>query len=250
MKYTEKIILNWHDTDASRIVRAGRILTYLQELANRQCENCGLPLEKLRDEKGLGFILGSLSMKILKPLYAYEEIELSTWCKPTKGYTFCRYFEAKRNGEIVVKASTVWVLLDINQKNMVRASAVPYLDECFYYDEPIGDSEVPPRARISKDAELFEVGSRKIVYSDVDYNMHMNNTHYPDMLCDFLDEMTNGSKTFRIASMALSYLKESPLGATLTVFRSALSQDNLVQMQTKNSLGEVCLEASVELEEI
>ena len=75
MKFSFKIKTNWHDTDARRNVRTSKIVEYMQEAANRQCEDSGLPLEKLRDEKGLAFILGALSLRIYKPLHAYEDID-------------------------------------------------------------------------------------------------------------------------------------------------------------------------------
>ena len=172
----------------------------MQETANRQCECSGLPLERLRDEKGLAFILGALSMNIYKSLHAYEEIEVRTWCKEAKGYIFMRYFDILRDGEKIAEASSTWVLIDLNTKTMVRASAYDFLNGCFYYDEPIDPEILLPKARIAKDAPLFEVGKRKICYSDIDYNMHMNNTHYPDMLCDHLGEMTDEGAAYTAVS--------------------------------------------------
>ncbi len=249
MKFSNHIKTLWHDTDACRNVRPSKILEYMQETANLQCESSSLPLDALRDEHGLGFILGSLSLNICHPIHAYEDIEVLTWCRPAKGYIFNRYFEIRGNGKKLAEASTVWVLFDINSKNMVRASAYPFLDSCFYYDEPIDPSALPKKARIGTDVELYEVGKRKIVYSDIDYNMHMNNTHYPDMLCDFLSEMTDTARSHTVSSLSISYLKESRLGDTLTVYRSDVSEDGTVFMRTGNSKDEVCLEAVVKLSE-
>ncbi len=248
MKFSNHIKTLWHDTDASRNVRPSKILEYMQETANLQCESSSLPLDALRDEHGLGFILGSLSLNILSPIHAYEEIDILTWCRPAKGYIFNRYFEIMRNGEKIAEASTVWVLLDIHSKSMVRASSYPFLDSCFYYDEPIDPSALPKKARIGSDVELYEAGKRKIVYSDIDYNMHMNNTHYPDMLCDFLAEMESTEPPYTVSSLSLSYLKESHLGDTLTVYRSDTGEDGTVFLRTVNSKDELCLEAVVKLD--
>ena len=247
MKFVNKIKTCWHDTDANRCVRPSKIVEYMQETANRQCESSGLPLEKMRDEKGLAFILGAISMNIYKPLLAYEDIEVNTWCKEAKSYIFMRYFEIMRGGEKIAEASSTWVLIDLNTKNMVRACNYDFLSDKFYYDEPVDPSFLLPKARIAKDAPLFEVGKRKIVYSDIDYNMHMNNTHYPDMLCDHLSEMTADGAAYTVGAMSLSYLKESHLGATLTVTRGDMSEDGSIEMRTLNENGEACLEAVVKL---
>lgn len=247
MKFSNKIKTSWHDTDARRNVRMSKIVEYMQETANLQCEHLGLPLDPLRDNMGLAFILGSISITVHMPLHAHEEIEVRTWCKEARGYIFNRYFEIVRNGETIAEASSIWVLIDINTRNMVRADSYPFLKDRFYYDEPIDTSRLLPKARIGKDAELYEIGKRKIVYSDIDYNMHMNNTHYPDMICDFLSEMTDGDVSFRVASASLSYLKESHLGTALTVFRSSMSDDGSILIRTVNESGEVCLEAIIKL---
>ena len=99
---------------------------------------------------------------------------------------------------------------------------------------------------MDKDAELKEVGKRRIMYSDIDYNMHMNNTHYPDMICDYIDEMT-GDIPYYVSGMSLSYIKESHLGATLTVTRGEMSEDGRINVRTLNEAGEPCLEAIVKL---
>ena len=227
-----------------------KIVEYMQEAANRQCESSNLPLEWLRDEKGLAFILGAISINIYKPLHAYDEIEVSTWCKESKSYIFNRYFDILRDGELIAEASSTWVLIDLNSKSMVRASAHEELWKNFFYHDPIDQAVLLPKAKIAKDAPLFEVGKRKIMYSDIDYNMHMNNTHYPDMVCDYLDEMVDENNAYRVSGMSLSYLKESPLGATLTVTRGEMREDGTIEVRTLNENGEACLEAVAKLEKL
>ena len=79
--------------------------------------------------------------------------------------------------------------------------------------------------------------------------MHMNNTRYPDMLCDHLDEMTEDAAC-RLSSVSLSYLKEAHIGATLTVCRGKMNEHGLIEMRTVNESGEICLEATVGIEKI
>ena len=244
MKYTRDLTVQWYDTDASRVVRPSIMMVYMMETANMQCEQYGFGLDKLRDEKGLGFVLGSIQANFNKPLYAYDKITVRTWCRESRGYSFMRYFEIVRDGEVVAEAASTWALLDINARTMVRGDES--FDGFFPIDEPLDAKSLPRRARASKN-ELELVGTRRIVYSDIDYNMHMNNTRYPDMICDFLPDMTGK----RLTKMSLNYAREAPLGAELTVMRHASDTTNgEFEVRTLDSEGNTCLEATVEVQKI
>jgi acyl-ACP thioesterase len=125
---------------------------------------------------------------------------------------------------------------------MVRASAYDFFDGCFYYDEPVDAEKLLPKARIARDAEMREVGKRRISYSDIDYNMHMNNTHYPDMLCDYLPL----ADVERIRGISLSYLHEAAYGDRISVW--GVKRESGYLFRTFNEKGEVCLEAQIELD--
>jgi acyl-ACP thioesterase len=95
------------------------------------------------------------------------------------------------------------------------------------------------RFRVPKTEVLELIGERKIVYSDLDYNMHMNNTRYADMLCDFMpyDKIPN------IRGISLSYLHEAAFGNTVKVYRS--DDGEKFDFRTVNEEGKVCLEAEI-----
>ena len=107
-------------------------------------------------------------------------------------------------------------------------------------------SSIPQRARIMPSVELEKCGQRKIVYSDIDFNGHMNNTKYPDMVCDFLPDM----KDRWVSSFSISYLKEGTYGDTLDIYRAPAVADfgdesYLVRAVRPN--GNTCLEAQINL---
>ena len=125
--------------------------------------------------------------------------------------------------------------MDINSGKLVRYEDFDYGFE----GEELISIDAPRRIRFPLDQTLRRVGKRKIVYSDLDYNMHMNNTKYPDMVCDFID----GVEDKRLASMTLVYLREAKYGDTLNVFLAQSGKAYCVR--TQNPLGESCLEAQV-----
>lgn len=234
MKHTENFRTRWHDTDATRIVRPSEILVYMQETANLQLEKSAVSLDTLRDREGLAFILSKIKLVFHAPLRAYDDISVRTWTCESRGYTFNRCFDIYRKDELIAEAISFWALLDINNKKLVRCDRLSLGVEP---DAPL-EIDVPRRIKPPQE-ELTVIGKRDIRYSDIDYNMHMNNTKYPNMLCDFMpiDEVGN------ITEMTLEFVHESALGETLTFHRASIEDG--YYFKTVNTSGDTCLIAEV-----
>jgi acyl-ACP thioesterase len=182
-----------------------------------------------------------MMVKIFAPLRAYEDIEVRTWCIDNKGYNFIRCFSVHRGDEMAALAVSHWALLDLHEGKMIRTTD-------FRKDFPYGDlpdeTLLPNRIRIPAALEMEPVGERRIVYSDLDFNNHMNNTKYPDMICDFLPSM-NGKW---VTSLSLSYLREAAVGDTLTIRRApTATEDEGNLIRTVRPDGATCLEAEIGL---
>ena len=237
MKYSRKYKTNWHDTDASGNVRITRMLVYMQETSSAHVRECGGALSNIREKKGLTFILSRISLSVYAPLRAYADIDVETWTCPSRGFSLVRCYRILCGDTVIVEAHTVWALVDIKNKSLCRFNDVGY---SFDDEEPLA-LDMPQRFRLPPDCELVSVGKRRIAYSDLDYNMHMNNTKYPDMLCDFIDI----DDVAKIKGMTLSYLHESAFGDTLDILRA--EKDGTYYFRTVGQSG-VCLEAQVFLD--
>ena len=236
MIYSENYRTTWHDTDCNRVVRPTPILTYFEETSNLHMISVGQPLDKVRDEAGLGFILSRLTMKFHKPLEMYRNIKVETWTSEGRAFSTVRSFRLLDGDEVAAEAYTLWALVDVNERKPVKISSY---DFGFEHEPPV-EIDAPSRVSFPKDLALEKVGERKIFYSDCDYNMHMNNTRYPDMLCDFLADV----KGKRLSSMTLSFVREAAMNHTLSVLR-AKKDENTYLFRTVDEEGNACLEAEV-----
>ena len=241
MYYSQTYKTKWHDTDGDGVMRPSALLVYMQETANLQCREYGMDLNDLHHKEGKGFLLSRMMVKVFTPLRAYEDIEVRTWCVDAKGYNFIRCFSIHRGEETVALAVSHWALVDIRDGKMLRTTD---FRRDFPYGELPDESVLPRRIRIPASQEMEAVGERRIVYSDLDFNRHMNNTRYPDMICDFLPSMDGKWVT----TLSLSYLREAAFGDTLTVSRTpAEGAEDTYLIRTNRPDGAVCLEAEVGL---
>lgn len=245
MIYQETLTARWHDTDATLSVRPSQVLVYMQEMAFCHLDSVGRNLDKLRFEEGLAFILTRLTLKFYQPIRPAEQVTAQTWVSEGKGLNFPRFFRViGQNGTVCAEGASSWVLLRLDSHLPIRASEFEY---GFSPEDPLPFAT--PR-RFAAPEEMVEVGTRKIVYSDIDYNGHMNNTRYPDMVCDYLPEDAVG----RIHTMHLEFVREAKFGSTLRVERGcridAETGDTVYLVRTLDAGGQICLNAEVWVEKI
>ena len=208
--FERPMTVNSHDCDYNGVLRPSGVLRCLQEIANYHVENAGCGYEKLASN-GQAFVLSRVAVVMHRPILPYTELRARTWPCESKGVTFVRSSQLLMGGEPAAELTSIWALLNIADKSIVR---VKDADFGLIEGTPL-EISAPLKFRIPGELMLGEAGRFKVGYSVCDQNMHMNNTRYPDMLCDFLPLSLVGK---RLSEMSISYLAESHLGEELTVY--------------------------------
>lgn len=241
MIYTWDTVVRWNDTDAYLHVRPSQLLIYMQEAACRHMHDAGQDLDELRRTQGLAFLVTRLTLRFYGFLHPLEKICAQTWIGEAKGVNFPRYFRVLgEDGAMVAQGASDWALMDLSTHMPVRA------DRFTYYTEPSPALDLRPPRRFAPAEPMVDVGERRIVYSDIDYNGHMNNTRYPDMLCDFLPD----GAAARVREMSFEFAHEATYGATLRVLRGERTNEAgepVYLFRTQDEQGRACLHAEVVL---
>ncbi|MBQ9736245.1 MAG: hypothetical protein IJV96_05640 [Clostridia bacterium] len=239
MKWEEKFEVNTHDLDFNGIARVSALMRFMQEAANAQCRHMGPSLESLRDEQGVAFLLSRFSAGFYESIFAYDDLTVQTWGVESRGFSFNRCYRIWRNEQIVAEACAVWALVNIATRRPVRVSEYK---PGFAYDEMLA-LDVPPRIVFPSTDALKLVGEHTVGYGEADQNMHLNNTHYSDMLCDTLD-----LREKRIHRLSFNFLNEARLGDTVNIYSLHHGDDDF--FRTLRTDGKVNVEAQFTLGEI
>ena len=227
--------VNVHDVDYNGVAKASAVLKYLQTAADSQLNDNGMSYLQLRD-MGRAFLLSRLKLEINEPIREGEPLRAITFPCESRGYSFLRCYALERDGITVARAVSLWALLDTNSHSLVRVND-------FDLNLPL----LPPLSlemqRLRLPDVMTEVGNYGVHYGDVDRNMHMNNTKYPNMYSNFLP--LDGK---RIRSVTINYSNEAKMGERLKVLRA--ESEGLYYFRTVRADGRVNSEAEIELCEI
>ena len=238
MRFSQNYNIRWHDTNANREITPSAILTLMQETTNRHIHTIYPNLEYIRDELHQAFILSKVYMRFYEPAYAYDDITVETWTGiESRGFTFYRSFCVKKDDKIIADALTTWCLIDTQEKRLLPVTKF----ENNFIDEESLDVDMPRKIKFPTN-ELEFIANRKILYSDIDYNMHMNNTHYPSMLIDYLPS----PESYRVKELMISFIKGAMYNDTISIHR--VEEEDTFYFKALNSDGLTCLEAFIKTE--
>ena len=183
-RYKHNNIMGTYSCDQNKIAKVSGILQETQEAGRLQMEIQKPSYDDVLAE-GKALMLSRLDLKIYERINFNEELTFSSWPCPGSRATLPRMYTVEKDGIIVAEAATQWALVDIASRRVLKAEEIDmsnyYMGE---YHELFRD-----KFKIPKDLELHEIKKVEVGYSNLDYNGHMNNTYYADILCDCVPEL-------------------------------------------------------------
>lgn len=216
MRYTKKFYVSTHDVDINNHIKPSSLQRFMMEAAMNQMMDRKPAYGELF-KRNQAFILTRVTIEIFKQIEQFTEIEVQTWNCPAKGVTFIRCFEVYHGDILMARAQTVWGVADPKTGKLWKSAEI---DISNYESEEELSMVLPTRFRFPKDLIFESVGTKKVHYGEVDMNMHMNNTYYCDVLWNYIPEILSKEVT----SICLRYHAEAPLGGTLNISMSKLSE--------------------------
>lgn len=210
MKMTYNFRVDNHDTDLNGIATVSAVMRYMQETANLQHVVYGPTMEELR-ASGKAFILSRAALDLPVPLYPQDQITVTSWLCEAKGFGYFRNTEIHRDGQQVAAMNAFWGAMDIESRHPLRVEQIPL---GFTPEAEELTVNAPLRFRAPRDLTFEPVGEYRVVYGDCDQNIHMNNTNYPRVFCNFLPTMIGK----RVTEFSINYQYEARLNTTFTVY--------------------------------
>ena len=208
--YEYKTKIDTRDVDGRSRCRPSALLGYLQEAATLAAENRNFGRQVLLQEYGAFWMLARLWYRLERPLHWGEELTIHTWHRGGKSVSMYRDFDLYVDGTYVGQAVSVWVLVCLEDRKMLRLSEIPEL-------EGTSGSERNKDIQLYKLRlpERMEPAERRLMhYSDTDINGHVNNTRYADFACDAIRADLLAPDVF-VAGMQLGYNAECKPGEVI-----------------------------------
>ena len=184
------------------------------------------------------WVLSRMAMEIDRRPLQYTDYTIATWINEYGRVLSTRNFTlSDAEGGEFGRAVTQWAMLDLVNRTAVDLSHVgdAHADAVVHEPSPI---EKPRKVRAVTPTLEAE---HRVVYSDIDFNRHVNTMRYIEMMCDLLPlEWITSHDPLRLD---IHFLHESRYGETLTVRCELQESEREARFEIATSEGVVAVRA-------
>ena len=221
--YQKEYVISNNDVDYRFNLKPANIFRLFQDIAMLATQDKGVDSFSL-SKRGIDWVITRMDVEIKRLPRCDEKITVCTYPGKDMAMLYPRYFFIKdESGEIIIKSASIWALINAEERKVIVDRDVISKLPGESYDDQL---PLPQKIIASEDKTLVE--ERTIHYSDLDFNCHMNNVHYVELLMDVHDFVFY--KNHRPIFISLNYIKEIKEKERVSVFTNNMNPE-IIEVQ-------------------
>ena len=234
--YSYDININFSDIDEDNQMTNKGILRLMQEVAGIRSGMLGYGVNDV-PKTGLAWLILYWKLKVFTRPKTNTKLTINTWTRSENPLFSYRDFEVYDNATLIAKATSKWVLFDVNKKSITKISKeIQEKYACinkFAFTEKLNEKIREPEN--SKFIMDYAIQRR-----DIDTNHHVNNLYYLDYANEALPYEI--FKNCKFSNVEIMYKHEAKLGDTVSLFHySKKENEHVITIKNKadNSINAI-----------
>ena len=231
-KYRKEHIVKTYEADVHGVLRVVSLMNVLQDIAVEHADSLGFGFKECM-KQGIVWVGANYFIDILRLPKIGEKFTIETWPAEAKLWGAIRDFIIYgENDDIIVKASSLWVLVDFVKKR-------PVLMKKFFPEyKAINDRILKTDFEKMLFPDTVETTSDyKVRFDDIDVNNHVNNAIYPLWATESVDMAYRN--THQPCEIEIVYQKEALFGEDISVLTSWHENQSYHIIKSKQSDAEL-----------
>lgn len=209
--FQKEITVMEYECDVQKKFRLSGFMHHAQQMGSDHLASKGIGYRQMYDDH-MVFVVNKLLIRIKRRPEFPEQLKLTTIPRQPKGVQFIRdtVFETI-SGEPLAEVNISWALINPETRRILR----PSVFDCygFQFNPNEGEQITGYKLRRPQGQKTFH--QRQIKYSDLDYNGHVNNSIYADIVCDLLPLEWMQQK--EIEKLGILYHREAKPGQVIQI---------------------------------
>lgn len=209
-KYTKSFILQFSETDFSFALKLHALVNRMQEVSSLHAEELGMGYEALAEHQ-LGWIISRYKISMKRYPTWREKITIETWPSGLDKLFAMRSFRIyDEANEQIGNIYSAYMLISSETGRLQRMSALPIELPVIEDDENIEELK-----KIRMPSQIHSTYVRRVHYTNIDLNMHMNNAYYVQWIEDCFE--LEQYKEMQVNNLQVNFISGAKLGEEVVI---------------------------------
>ena len=241
--YTIRRFITDTDADIARRQKLSSMFGMFQDIAALHAANLGAAVDWLDKKLNLAWILMRVRVEIDKyPVYT-QDVTVETWPQEPRALYERDYVIRDMDGNALVRASSTWVIMNLSTREIKRDKFLDYCGIEIKKDRSLERG----LSRLKSLQKTKPVYAKEVKFSDVDYNVHVNNAKYVDFIMDCFSFEEH--RTRDIKAIEVHYINEVGPGEIMKFRRKKINEQTEYLEGVRKADGAYVFNALVEWSE-
>lgn len=210
IRYEKQYEINYYDVDFKFRCKVTSMMNFFGDIGTRQSEELGVGLDFLK-EINATWVFYKYDINVIKyPKYGNKIKIITEITGFKKFYAYRDYLILDENGQILVKATALFFLIDIDKRRPVR---IPKDQYNIYGIEDDLQTSIEME-NIDKLTEIHNSSEFRVRYSDIDTNRHVNNVKYLEWAIEMVP--LEVVKNYKLSRVKITFERELTYANSVT----------------------------------
>lgn len=235
IKHQKEFAIHSYETNRYGNASLSSIFNFLIEIAWEHAQVLDWGFDALK-RNNYFWVLSRMYIKIEKYPRWQDKVTVKTWPTGTESiYAFREYEVINPEGEVIIRASSAWLILDLDTKRIIRPDS---LSDSFQKFAQHKICRYPDRFKANGKAEDLQFSP--VLFTDLDINQHFNSVKFVERALnfygiDFLNENI-------VSEIEVNYLKEGMPEDSIAVSLIQISEnEDMVSLVRESDQIDLCI---------
>lgn len=219
--------IRYSEVDVNQNLKLTSLINYLQDCSTFQSEDLGIGLNYLY-AMDLAWVINNWQIDIIKLPKLGDRVIIGTSPYRLRGFLGHRNFYMKdaESGEYLVKANSIWTLVNIKEVKPVRATQE--MIDAYVLSDPLEMEYLDRKVSFQGEEKVME--PIEVTIAHLDTNKHVNNEQYIEMAKKYIPDH------FLVKRVVVEYKKAAYLGDTIVA--KVVESESFVGVSLDNPEGD------------
>ena len=227
--YEQEFELSFLNCYPNGLLKYTDLCNFIQVVAGNHADLGGISYSDMQTQNQ-AWVVSRMRLEIAKLPKWRDKVVVKTWIKTLENSRSIRCIEFYLNDEKIIGCETFWVVINTKTRKP-DILALPHN----HFEKIDSNATNSPTDKINTNEEFKKVGTKKVLFSDLDVVNHANNVKYLEWCLDY--ENPKNLLLSKVKAFDMNFMRELNLNDEAIIAKSSNENESIFTISLEDKMA-------------